>query len=175
MRHHGDSACYQHVKPEVKQNVARVGNVTSMTPSPGVSLLYKCHVKTLFVHVSRQGIICTSITSRHYLYKSHVKTLFVQVSRQDIICTRVTSRHYLYKCHVKTLFLQVSRQDIISTSVTSRHYPYTSFTTVITRQRITHIVLPEDLRFDHNVAVLVEVHTLQHLHYNYSTTVLLQL
>ena len=55
----------------------------------------------------------------------------------------------------------VSRQDIIPTS----------FSTVRTRQRITHIVLPEVLRFDHNVALLVEVHTQYNI---YTTTTLLQ-
>ena len=46
-----------------------------------------------------------------------------------------------------------------------------SFRAARTRQQITDVVLPEELRFDHNVALLVEVHTNNNIYT--STTLLL--
>ena len=75
----------------------------------------------------------------------------VQFSHNGNTISSGGRRHGARVCrsHCQAVQTIVSHQDIIPSS----------FRTVRTRQRITHIVLPEDLRFDHNVALLVEAHT----------------
>ena len=61
---------------------------------------------------------------------------------------------------------------MLCTTIVSRQVIFlTSLRTVRKRQRITRIVSPEYHRVDHNVALLVEVHT----HNIYATTILLHL